>query len=72
MNSSIFYAFGDWYKERPKFRSLRDGTNILKSGQLVGIAVLSIRDRTIITCITEKSLTSYVLSVDGNLLQTVI
>uniref|UniRef100_A0A914M6T4 Vacuolar protein sorting-associated protein 11 homolog n=1 Tax=Meloidogyne incognita TaxID=6306 RepID=A0A914M6T4_MELIC len=71
-NSSLFYAFGDWQKDRPKFRSLRDGSNILKSGHLVGIAVASIRDRTIITCITEKSLNSYILGIDGNLLQTAI
>uniref|UniRef100_A0A1I8BXT0 RING-type domain-containing protein n=1 Tax=Meloidogyne hapla TaxID=6305 RepID=A0A1I8BXT0_MELHA len=72
LNSSLFYAFGDWQKERPKFRSLRDGSNILKSGQLIGIAVASIKDRTIITCITEKTLNSYILGIDGNLLQTAI
>jgi hypothetical protein len=69
----LFYAFGDLQKERsaPKFRSLRDGANTLGQGQLAGIAVGQMRDRTIVCCVSDRTLNSYILGPDGNVLQTV-
>ncbi|KAL3121769.1 hypothetical protein niasHT_001997 [Heterodera trifolii] len=76
-NSSLFYhlLLADPRQDRfisPKWVQLRESTNPAKDGQLAGVVIGEIRNFTLVSCITDKTVHSYILNSEGNLLKTIV
>uniref|UniRef100_A0A914GXB7 RING-type domain-containing protein n=1 Tax=Globodera rostochiensis TaxID=31243 RepID=A0A914GXB7_GLORO len=73
-NSSLFYHFADFRQECSitKWVQLRESTNPAKDGQLAGVVIGGMRNFTIVSCITDKTVHSYILNPEGNLSKTIV
>lgn len=71
----MFYYHGDLQRcsttSGPKWLPLRESTNPAKDGRLAGIAVGRVRDNTVVCCLTDKLVQSYVLNSAGQPIKTV-
>ncbi|KAL3125779.1 hypothetical protein niasHT_004229 [Heterodera trifolii] len=77
-NSSLFYHLflndprrNDCFIA-PKWVKLGESTNPAKDGQLAGVVIGQVRNLTIVWCITDKTVHSYALNSEGNLLKTIM
>jgi len=70
---SVYFASGiDLHREKfLKFRMIHEGISPVGNGNLVGLVVATMGEMTAVVVITDKTLNSYVVDVDGNLLQKI-